>query len=278
MYCQNCGNKISENDIYCSNCGTTINNIQSQKANSTPLILGILAFIFTWLPFISIPLAVVAISIGTSQKNKDGKTTAGIILGIISIILTAIIIIRVVLFAAYFMDHQEEIYDDLQIEDLIHEFHKEIDEYYEKTTISDIKGYSWLTKDNTHLYLNNDNTYIWYKNNSNHEDNFEQGTFKTYKGEEAIKYISTKLKEYGITDEYQRGFFQKGVTELQDYYLLVLNCEKKKIEGQEIADINETSYYYGFYSDSKKSLDLTNLKDKNKISFIQKEKISNIDV
>ena len=147
-----------------------------------------------------------------------------------------------------------------------------------KEKITDIKGYSWLSDDKSILYLNGDNTYKWYANDNNHDDNYYQGKFKTYKGEEAISYIATNLKEYGLTEEEQRKFFNDENKSINDYYLLILTCEKMVINGKEEDGTDNMAYYYGFFSEKTMSLELTNLSSKLKSNLTLKEKTNNIDV
>lgn len=278
MYCTNCGNKLNNKEKYCPYCGKKCQeeDIDIQKrapSNNTSTILGILSCVFFMIPIISIPLAIISIVTGNNERKNTNKFATGIILGIISLLLTILMIAFLVTVAFFAIQHTDNLFNDYQIE-------KKIDEnFFEKKDMNfDIKGYSWLGDDNSILYLNKDNTYIWYQQDNNHEDNYYQGKFKTYTGEDAIEYISTTLEEFGLTEEAQRSFFEEGKHELNEYYLIILTCEKAKMDGKETEGTDNTAYYYGFYSKTKKRLDLINMSTKNKAGFIRKEKLNNIDV
>ena len=227
-------------------------------------------------PLVSIPLAIISIVTGINQKKKSNKFVVGILLGIISIILTVVIVSLTVWAFVYAIDNINDTKDnDYQIDDIIDNFN---DFYKKQTEKFDIKGYSWLADDNSILYLNSDNTYTWYEKEEISDDNYYKGHFKPYQGEQAIQYIASTLKEFGVTEEEQRRLFQNEFYDIDDYYLIILTCETAKIEGTEKNDVAVESYYYGFYSKIKKRLDLVNMSTANKVGFTQKEKISNIDV
>ena len=147
-----------------------------------------------------------------------------------------------------------------------------------KEHITVIKGYSWLADDKSMLYLNIDESYTWYQKDEDHKDNYYEGHYKTYKGEEAINYISSNLKEYGLTDEEQRKIFEDKKIDIDNYYLIIITCEKMIQNGKEETVANNIAYYYGLYTDETKRLELTNLSSKLKIGLTLKEKISNIDI
>ncbi len=282
MYCTNCGNKINDSEKYCPYCGEPVLKEESIKKETSTnnsnisTILGILSCVFFMVPLVSIPLAIISIVTGINQKKKSNKFVVGILLGIISIILTVVIVSLTVWAFVYAIDNINDTKDnDYQIDDIIDNFN---DFYKKQTEKFDIKGYSWLADDNSILYLNSDNTYTWYEKEEISDDNYYKGHFKTYQGEQAIQYIASTLKEFGVTEEEQRRLFQNEFYDIDDYYLIILTCETAKIEGTEKNDVAVESYYYGFYSKIKKRLDLVNMSTANKVGFTQKEKISNIDV
>ena len=278
MYCKNCGNKCNEGEKYCTVCGNPIeSNIQntnnSKNQNDYPIIFGILACILFAVPLVSVPLAIISIVTGINQRKEEKNATIGIILGIISILLSIIIIIGIILLVTFAVNKVDNVIDDFQINDILDEYRNQeiIDNF-------DIKGHSWKADDNSMLYLNNDNTYIWYQNDQDHEDNYYEGKFKEYNGKEAIQYIATYLKEYGITEEEQEKIFEKGSLQLNNYYLLVLTCEKSKMNGKEEGQTDNIAYYYGFYSKTNSRLDLTNITTKKKVGFTLNKKLEDIDI
>ena len=104
MYCKDCGNKLNPSDKYCTRCGSNLNNIENNneinnssfKETNISLVFGITACIFLFIPLFSIPLAITAIILGIINRKKQKIT--GLILGIISIILTIIEFILIIIF------------------------------------------------------------------------------------------------------------------------------------------------------------------------------------
>lgn len=122
MFCSKCGIEINDDAVFCSKCGTKVGLaseeqqvIHQQKENrpvqtqvlamptgTAALILGLLGMFGGLLPivrYITLILAIIAIFVGSSQRKRliaaglpSGKATAGLVLGIIAVILTVIII------------------------------------------------------------------------------------------------------------------------------------------------------------------------------------------
>ena len=274
MYCTNCGNKLSEKEKYCTTCGHPVENKVSSsnqiKDNNLSLILGILSCILFAVPFISIPLAIASIIIGI-QKKESKKTPVGIILGVISIFLTALSIILITSLLTFVRDNGRKIINDFEIDNIIEKYN---DWEEPKEQISDIKGYSWLANDNSILYINNDNTYTWYSQDTNHEDNYHQGKIKIYTGQEALNIIENDLKKFIPTEEE----YKNEIDSLFNFYLICLTIEKEKINEKEDNNPNKTVYYYGTYSTTTNKLNLTNIETNDKITLTLKEKLANIDV
>ena len=66
-----------------------------------------------------------------------------------------------------------------------------------------IKGNSYTANDNSYLVLNNDKTFYWYKD-KNDKSNYYYGSYTVKRGENAVKFISSDLAVYDITEEAQR--------------------------------------------------------------------------
>lgn len=292
MYCSNCGNKLKEKDSYCTNCGIKIETenqkydqakqasqtkVTKNNNGNTSLILGIISCIIFWLPYVSIPLAIISIILGKNYKKETGSKATGSILGMISLILSIIEIILIVVCMLFFIDYTNNQWDwEESIEEsIIEKYHN----YWDETEESfDIKGYSWIGEDSSVLYLNKDNSYTWYQSDTIHDDNFYTGNYEVYTGIDAINYITDNLKEYGMTEEEQKSIFQNSEYELDDYYLLILNCRKIVINGVEQVPQKPQLIYYGLYDETGKSLALVDINTKKKEMFTLKEKLNSIDL
>ena len=270
MYCSNCGNKIKGDEKFCPYCGEGLKkeeiNIETNNntnSSNISLILGILACVFFWNILLSIPLAIASIVTGAAQKKKENKSQPGIILGIISIILSTVLVALLVIGAILITRDSID-----WIEDKI-----EINEELENTSI---KGYSWKEEKGSTLYLNINDTFIWYENEENKEDNYTKGTYYTYNGEDAINYIANTIKEFGVTEEDQRKILKDGNKKIENYYLLILTNEESKTKGDEIKEEHKKQYYYGFYNHKNEQLELINLSNADKIILTKKEDLEKI--
>ena len=292
VYCSNCGNKLKEKDSYCTNCGAKIkkeyqeprkdametqSKVTKNNNGNTSLVLGVISFLIFWIPYLSIPLAIISIILGKKYKKETGLKATGSILGMISLILSIIEIILIVVCMLFFIDYTNNHKDwEESIEESIIEKYRD---YWDETEDSfDIKGYSWIGEDSSILYLNKDNSYTWYQSDAIHDDNFYTGNYEVYTGIDAINYITNNLKEYGITEEEQKSLFKNSQYELNDYYLLILNCTKIVINGTEQVPQKQQLIYYGLYDETSKSLALVDINTKKKAIFTLKEKINNIDL
>lgn len=292
MYCTKCGNKLETGQNYCTHCGKSTNQNTTANQNNTnfsstslnqkqnnngiiSLILGILALLTFSKPLISIILATISIIIGKKYQKETGNNTVGPLLGIIGIILSILVAIIFI----FYIFWTEEF-----IENVKTEYFKIIEEndYYnpeEKVQESfDLRGNSWIADDNSVLYLNNDQSYIWYQDDKVHTDNYYVGNYEFYTGIDAINYIATNLKEYRITVEEQQKIIQNSNYTMNDYYVIILDCTKTKINGIEQIPSNNKIYYYGFYDEALQYLSLVNIATNNQAGFTLQNKIANIDI
>lgn len=271
MYCTKCGNKLSTNDKFCTECGHENMEYNTIKVNNNSdsnlfLVFSVIAVVLFWVPIVSIPISIINM---VKSKNSSSRNVV-IPLGVVSIVLSVlftIIVVGVVLFTYMIADSE---LDDVDInwDDYVDEFYD-----YDEDNYFDIKGYSWLGSDKSVLYLENDMSYVWYLDDSNHSDNYTSGNYYVYMGEEALRYISDRLPEYGITEEKQRELFRRGDYDIEDYYLLILNCTKVYKDGASQENSVGEVPYYGFYDDDRKQLDLVNMKTGNTAKFYFNSKI-----
>ena len=114
MYCKNCGAEINDNAEVCTHCGAETGKgnyksgaevvtdgnpfgIASMVCGIAGLVLGALG-IFIPLAVIAVILCVVAIVLSVQSKKRvgpNGKATAGLVTGIIGLVLAGIFFITV---------------------------------------------------------------------------------------------------------------------------------------------------------------------------------------
>lgn len=255
MYCINCGNKINPNDNFCDKCGNSINetdhNNNSKPTNNTnvSLILGIIACCIFFVPFFSIPLAIIAIVLGIINR-KEQKAT-GIILGIITIILVIIEFIAIFLFASFITN-----------EIMNNDFLEEIKELTEENI--EINGNKFLVSDNSIIEFNLDGNYYW----GIDELNYNQGSYIAYTKTTAYNYAKNNLTGFN-SYEY----------DIDDFYLIIMMPTEIMVNGSILTETN-TVYYYGEYAQDDLTLELYNHNTGNflELTLYDDLKINNIDI
>jgi hypothetical protein len=108
QYCTKCGNVIEEGVEYCSRCGQHVKKgqtaggeeratpavPQSTGAGGAAIALGIVGLLvgFLFIPLVGIILGIVAIALGASASGQgDRNGSAGVILGVLSLILSIVV-------------------------------------------------------------------------------------------------------------------------------------------------------------------------------------------
>lgn len=106
-FCKNCGSELKEGADVCVKCGKVIAEENTQVSTGTnpaqgssvaALITGIASVVLSWIPWVSFAAlgsGIAAIILGAKARKKSpaGKTgmaTAGLVLGIIGVCLSAI--------------------------------------------------------------------------------------------------------------------------------------------------------------------------------------------
>lgn len=99
MYCSKCGKEMEDGATFCSGCGTPLQPVSNETPKQESLGLGIAALVLgivgllAWIiPIIGLPVGVVALILGIMglMKSNKGMSIAGIVLGIICLVLTII--------------------------------------------------------------------------------------------------------------------------------------------------------------------------------------------
>lgn len=131
-----------------------------------------------------------------------------------------------------------------------------------------ISGNSYVANDNSYLVLNSDKTFYWYLDKENKND-YYYGTYSVKRGENAIKYISSELTIFDITEEEQRQTIENiDIKNAKDhYYSLNLHNERLVKDGKEEKMFKDTRYY-GFATDNYDEFDFLNVDANNYAIFI----------
>ena len=282
MYCVKCGNKLNKDDKFCTKCGSEVkeNKAYSEYSDNTSndslcIVLGIFSLLMFWFPLIGIILGICAIVSAKKYKNENNKNSGGMVLGIIglvlSIVVTVITILGIVFFSLFVTNHHNL---ENKVEEYIDRFGKDFDydRDDDKDKDNDDSNFSlgnnvWRGSDKSVLYLNEDDSYYWYMNDKEHEDNYFSGTYSVYNGIDAVNYIVKNFADYNFTYDKQMDLFGDGKYNLNNYYLLVLDCDKAVVNGKEDVSAKGVVPYYGFYDEDNESLSLINMKSGNDANF-----------
>lgn len=230
MFCKYCGQKLNEGDEFCTNCGAkkdsnsgvqqNINNNQpnmnNNGVNNNPnnmqvpnktsataivsLVLGILSlFLCFFINLFTLPLSITGIILGIITKEKGGMKIAGIILNLLSIIISILIIVFI---GALFMTAWDKAKDN-------------IDKYEKdyKSISNPLEG-KWNCKlyDGSKEYdyavtfeFDDDNKFEWYKYedkaNTNVTGDYEYNEVTKSNGIEGTKYYSVEMESESFTND-----------------------------------------------------------------------------
>ena len=114
------------------------------------------------------------------------------------------------------------------------------------------------------LDLKKDGTFKYYRYKTDLTDNYYVGTYKVYKGNDAIKYITNDLSHYGYTKSKIESLFTSETYALQNFYCLVLNNDECIVNGENTFSKPVITPYLGFYiEDDRVLLHLINMNTSN---------------
>ena len=276
MYCSKCGGNLDKEDKFCTKCGNEINTDKvyneyndNTNTDSLSIVLGVFSLLMFWFPLIGIIFGICAIVSAKRYRNDNNKNSGGLVLGVIGLILsilaTVVIILLIVLFS-FFITSPNNL--ENKLEEYIDRFDRNFDFDKDKYDSSfSLVGNVWRSSDGSFLYLNEDNSYYWYMNDNEHNNNYFSGTYSVYNGLDAVNYIVKNFSDYNFNYDKQMDLFGEGKYSLNNYYLLVLDCDKAFMNGKEDTSDLGIIPYYGFYDDDKESLSLVNMKSGNNANF-----------
>lgn len=247
MYCKKCGNFVDKNDIFCGYCGKKLVE-ESSGDNDVSLIFGIVSIVSVFVPFVSVPLAIASIVLGKRGKGKGGGSN-GIAVAIISLIISILYLILLIGNTLGSFNY----FDNLDFQDN-YNFEEEIDDF-------EITGNSFNLSDGSNVFFDTDMNYSWYID----KNNYSLGTYEVYNGIEAIRYISSKLSDYGISEDEQFNMFRSSM-EIDNYYLLIFNCREKNVDGVS-SSCSALVPYFGLYDEDGDYMEMVNMVDGSKVIF-----------
>lgn len=74
MYCENCGNKLSDQDLFCAECGCKVRNLTSSDTKSSKTLWVILGCMFLgFLLIIGLIIFMFVIIFGSNVLDEEGN-------------------------------------------------------------------------------------------------------------------------------------------------------------------------------------------------------------
>lgn len=183
-------------------------------------------------------------------------------------------------------DYSTETYDDIDLDyeedmDSYEEEYEEssdVDDYEDSDVdfgvISDsiITDYTWQgANDGSLIVCEVGETFRYFQSADDLEDNYYEGTYEFYVGEQAVTYITTALSEYGVTEEELEDLFARNEEyETENFVCLVLHNDACIVDGENTVEEPYTTPYFGFCleEDGVLCLDIANMNTANYHTYI----------
>lgn len=137
---------------------------------------------------------------------------------------------------------------------------KDIEDKDAKADNSVISGTSWTARDSSWMTFTDEENYAWYQDRTVTDDNYYAGTYEFYMGEDALKYLTGDLKEYGVTEtEMQRVFDSNEEYSLDNLVCMTARNRSFMLDGAEQLKEEKEISYYGFMLQDGGYLDIANM-------------------
>lgn len=207
MFCNNCGEKLNENENFCPKCGNKRKTIQNQEIKKSDgllvasLIISIIAIILAiFTNVLAVILAIIGIVLGIISKPKGTIKIVSIALNIFAIFLVGIIILFSAIRDFNFSEKNEEI--------------KENSVVVGKYNCTSFDGYNKKGNYIIRFEINSNYTFLWGKYGDT-RNNYVKGTY-TFKDLEK-KNPSGNYSYYNI-DITGDEFVENGRKQTEKYH------------------------------------------------------------
>lgn len=200
------------------------------------------------------------------QNNTIKKNNGNLIYIIIYIVIAIAIIAATIVLISVINDNNNDETNEINSND---------NEQIEKTSTNLVASTTWIARDKSELVFT-DYRLNWYKESNVHDDNYQSGNYNFYIGEEAIKFITTDLVDYGITEEELEELFTRATNYEKDNFIVIdILFDEYVINNHDTQISNPHTPWYGFIvNDEIKNetyLDVTNMNTKSYYLFTKQE-------
>ena len=132
-----------------------------------------------------------------------------------------------------------------------------------------VSNTTWVDKYDSEFVFT-ENRLSWYETAGKHDDNYYSGSYKFFRGEEAVKYVTTELSSYGVTRDELESLFNRSDYEKKDFVVIDANFDTYKLDGQMQEVPNPHIPWYGFIQKNDTYLDIASMNTGSYYGFTKK--------
>ena len=137
-----------------------------------------------------------------------------------------------------------------------------------------ITEYKWQNAgDSSLIVCETDGSFKYYRSAEDLTNNYFEGTYDFFMGEEAVTYITTTLSSYSVTKEKLEGVFARNKEyDEANFVVFVLNNEACMVDGENQVEAPYKTPYFGFCVEAEgvPCLDIANMNSGNYHFFVAK--------
>ena len=135
---------------------------------------------------------------------------------------------------------------------------------------NDMNNTVWIATDNSEMIFD-ETSFNWYRDEGVYSDNYYGGTFEYYRGTDAVKFITTELSQYGVTEsELQKLFERNEKYSEENFVVFNLVYNKVVMSGENITPERPLVPWYGFILEDGTVLDVVNMNTGTYYTFTKK--------
>lgn len=141
----------------------------------------------------------------------------------------------------------------------------------EQPKVNEMANTVWIASDGSEMVFG-ETEMNWYKDEGIHDDNYYTGTYEYYRGQDAVKFITTELSEYGITESELEEMFANGVEEETKENFVVFNLVYSGIVigGETTIPERPLVPWFGFILENGTYLEVINMNTTSYYEFTKK--------
>lgn len=140
----------------------------------------------------------------------------------------------------------------------------------EPKKVNEMANTTWIASDGSEMIFG-EKEMNWYKDEGVHDDNYYTGTYEYYRGKDAVKFITTELSEYGVTEEELDRLFEKNSEQTEENFVVFnLVYSGIVIGGETTVPPRPLVPWYGFILNDGTYLDVVNMNTATYYAFTKK--------